>query len=426
MRVARGIARRFLLSHDFSRGTLIKIAGYTACPLSTVYDYCKEHNGIIRVYDDSLEYPARSLCKNREEFERNIFAEPVMRPSYYIYASRMRDAIIFGNEDIILAGGQCLSDRKNQIQGNEFYISPNIRHIMPYEAVVRMPKSPEVIERGIDLVKMWSLNYYHFSLEALARLQLVDAIEEYRSWPLIIDEGALRNVWNMQLLEMVNEYGHPVITVKPGKAYLVREMVYPSFLNWGEGGKSGYVPSVRTMAAKYGMIYPSFLNWSKGEKCGYAPRMSTRATEYIRKKIMDHHKPSRIYRNVYMARGNNRRILNENEVANCLERYGFEIIYPRIDNYTQILDAFMTADNIIGATGTNVVSQILSKPHTNVYIISPFEYQHEPQGFSVTDASNCILHFIPADVRHLGPILDQTTFTANIATIEAIAKKLSQ
>ena len=198
-------------------------------------------------------------------------------------------------------------------------------------------------------------------------------------------------------MNMVNTYNHPIITVLCGEDYLVREMLYPSFLTWGDVSNSGYAPKMHTMAA-----------------------------EYIRDKIISKYTPSRSYKNVYMARGNNKRLLNENEVIDCLESYGFEIIYPKNDNYSQILDVFMTADNIFGAMGTNIVSQILSKPSTNIYIISPFEHQYDTPGFSVTDASKRTLHFIPADVHKLGSVLNRTNFTVGIARIEALAQKLSR
>ena len=346
------------------------------------------------MYDDSLTYPARPLCRTREEFEQNILSEPVPCPAFYIYVSRLRDAVIFGGEDLMTKDDFLLTDRKPQ--NNKCYISGNIPEIGDDYALVKAPKHPEVIEKGISLVKMWSGNYYHFSFESLARLQLVDEVEEFRSWPLIIDEGALHNAWNVQLLEMVNTYGHPVITVQHGGAYLVREMIYPSFLNWSDGRNSEY-----------------------------APRMHIMAADYIREKIMSKHKHMRNYNNVYMARGDNKRLLNEDKVIDCLTRYGFEIIYPKVDNYTQILDVFMTADNILGVMGTNIVSQILSKQGANIYVISPFEFQHDTPGFAVTDASRRALHFIAADVHTLGFVLNQTIFTVDIRKIEALAKKLS-
>ena len=253
-----------------------------------------------------------------------------------------------------------------------------------------------MIDRGIDLVKMWSGNYYHFQFETLTRLQLVDALEEYRSWPLLIDENALINVWNLQLLNMVNTYNHPIISLRHDKSYKIRELIYPSFLNLSEGKNSGYYPRLHTMAA-----------------------------DYIRANVMSSHKTSRQYKNVYMARGDNERLLNEDKVINCLECYGFEIIYPKVDNYSQILDVFMTADNIMGVIGTNIVSQILSKPQANIHMIAPFEFQHDTPGFEVTDAGKIALRFIPADVHKLGPVLNQTTFTVDLAKIEALAQRLS-
>lgn len=317
-----------------------------------------------------------------------------MRPSWYIYLSKIRDAVIWGDEDLIYADGHLSSDRKPQ--NNKYYISNNVLEIHEESAWVREPKNPEIIERGINLIKMWSGNLYHFTFEAMARLQLAEALEEYRTWPLIIDEGALCNKWNFQLFPMLNTYGHPVVIVRQGQPYFVKEMLYPSFLNWSEG------------------------------KAEYAVRMHTIASDYIREHIMNAYKPSTTYTNIYIARGDNKRLLNEDKVIECLKRYGIEAISPKIDNYTQFLDAFMTADNIIGVTGTNLTSQAVCKSGANIYMITPFEYQHEPQAFSITDNCPATLHFIPADVRKLGPVLGETTFTVDISRIEALAKKLSQ
>ncbi len=361
-----------------------------------MYDYCKEHDGIIKVYDDSCEYPARPLCKTREEFEANNLAEPVMRPSYYIYVSKIQDAVIFGKEDLIYAGGCCLTDRKNQIQGVHHYISRNILEIKPDTALVKVPKNPAVIERGIDLTKMWSENIYHFSYEALSRLQLVDAIEEYRTWPLIIDDGITTDAWRKELLERVNIYNHPVVLISLNVPYRVNELIYPSFLNWD------------------------------GERhLGYAPRMHTMAAEYIRERVLAKHKPksSRTCKNVYIMRGG-KRLFNEQEVIECLSKYGVEIVHPK--TFSENVDAFMYADNIIGAVGSNMAGVPFSKPDANIYVISPFEFQADNNCFEIVDVSRRKLHFIPADILKLNSLLNHSMFTVDIARIEALAQQLSR
>ena len=381
------------MKHEPFRSAAVKICGYKICRLSTVYDYCKEHNGIIRVYDDSCEYPARPLCKTREDFEANNISEPVMRPAYYIYVSKLQNAVIFGKEDLIFAGNCCLADRKKQIQGVHHYISRNIPEIRPNTALVKVPKSPAVIERGIDLTKMWSENIYHFSYEALSRLQLVDAVEEYRTWPLIIDDGITTDAWRKELLRRVNVYNHPVILISLNEPYRVKELIYPSFLNWD------------------------------GERhLGYAPRMHTMAADYIRERVLANHKPSRTYKNVYIVRGN--RLHNEQEVIEVFSRYGIDIVHPK--TFSENVDAFMSADNIIGAVGSNMAGVPFSKPGANIYVITPFEFQADNNCFEITDVSRRKLHFIPADVLKINVLLNHTSFTVDISKIEALAQKLSR
>ena len=78
------------------------------------------------MYDDSCQYPARPLCRTRKDFEANIFSEPVMRPSYYIYVAKIEDTTLFSYEDMFIAKDYCLNDRKKGINKNPFYISTNI------------------------------------------------------------------------------------------------------------------------------------------------------------------------------------------------------------------------------------------------------------------------------------------------------------
>ena len=317
-----------------------------------------------------------------------------MRPSYYIYVSKIRDAVIFGYEDLICAEDCCLTDRKKQIQGNHYYISRNIPEIKPDTALVKIHKNPEVIEKGIDLVKMWSGNIYHFSYETLSRLQLVDAVEEYREYPLILDESIVNDSWRKQLLDMVNIYEHPVILVKPHQSYRVKELIYPSFLNWGSE-----------------------------KKLGYAPRMHTMAADYIRERVQAKYKPSKHFKNVYVMRGDTR-LMNEEEVVECFRRHGVETVHPK--TFAENLDVFMTAENIIGAVGSNMAGTPFTKPNTDIYVICPFEYQSDNNCFEITDVSKRTLHFIPADVHTLGPVLIHTTFSADLSKIEALAQKLSR
>ncbi|MCR4754932.1 MAG: glycosyltransferase family 61 protein [Lachnospiraceae bacterium] len=361
---------------------------------ASVYDYCQKQNTVIKTYDNSLQYPSRILSDfDHFESSEKDFA---MRPSYYIYLSLVKNATIFGCQDFILADTYCLNDAFfSNVRVNTFIDKrfTNICAITNKDVIVhKSVDTNTIIDKGIYLVKMWSDNNFHFAFDALARLSLLENLKEYDSFPSLIDKVAVDNPWNQELLEIINQNKHPIILIEPGKKYTVNELLYPSNLHWGTGQEI---------------------------KAGYAPCIHKKAARYLIENIKASHSITKEYDKVYIARGDNKRLLNEYEISDYLQMQGFDIINPNKASYKDFLDVFMTANIIIGVTGTGMVNMMLTKKSAIIYIICPFEFQHDEM-IAIGDASEVNFTFIAADIKTKNKILKKSSFYLPLNRIKAV------
>lgn len=273
--------------------------------------------------------------------------------SQEIYIAELVNAEIVGANSFIIADNKCLYDMAAMDIEKRYDLRfEGIKNIDEKFALIEYIGNNQVFEEAIFMIGFASFNYYHISLELLSRLQGIDDYEEYRSIPLLIDEIVLEIPQYKDMLEKINRYNHPIIPVKLKHIYKVKRLIYPSYNTW--------IPI--NVKNRISFRVEDFLIAKSGVK--YLRNTILKDTELIG------------YRKIYISRINlnNKRLINENEVAGLFAKYGFEIIFPEILSFDEQVEIFSKAKYIAGSTGAALTNILYCSANATIITIIPKEY----------------------------------------------------
>lgn len=103
------------------------------------------------------------------------------------------------------------------------YINANV-------ACVGYEETNEVIDEGIRLLGSTYKSFYHFTVELLTKLCVINKLDEYKNLTIIVQEEIL-NVPNLkEELNLINYGERKVIYVKTFHKYKVKKLIYISDL----------------------------------------------------------------------------------------------------------------------------------------------------------------------------------------------------
>lgn len=311
----------------------------------STYDFCTERGTIKKVFDES---EVRKFWKKGYSIEEyGKCKELVDVDAFKIYVGVLNDAKVIGGTEFIACEDKYLSDRlKWNENGIGAFKSP-CEKIINEKGVILKPQKmhKEEISKGIFLLGRWSGNYYHLTMDLISRLGYIDEFSEYDEYPLLIDEASFKDVKNKELIERINTKKHPIITIKANHMYHVKELVYPSLHVW------------------------TFLNnRDRGDSCAGA--IDGRCIDYLREKLLPLCEDNEIYRKVYVTRGNNKRLVNEDEVAAFFENNGFLVVNPDDMTLMEEIECFAAADVLIGCIGAAFTNTVYCKRNSLVILIS--------------------------------------------------------
>lgn len=122
---------------------------------------------------------------------------PALRvPMAAITAAEWRDATVAGRFDTVLVGEHCVvgdlwQPRTERTRDEVFdYAHVASDHISYW----RNRGAIRTMDRGIVVVGGPTVNWAHWTTEYLPKVALVDQLEAYRDWPLVVDEGLHANI----------------------------------------------------------------------------------------------------------------------------------------------------------------------------------------------------------------------------------------
>lgn len=312
------------------------------------YVKCHKEQCCYRVIETGKE---RSVCIP-PYFERNE-AEIGNFHSPDIYVAKIQNVSLIGGSNVILADKTLLNDAAYQDKEHRIDIRySSIKNVLDGIAVIEDQDVTEEIEKGINLVSAASFNYYHLVVEILSRLAFVDTCEDYRDYPILVDEIVLRIPQFQAAMECINHLGHPVIKVEKSKKYLVKDLVLPSSNVW--------MPT--NVYSRNQIRVSDFM-------------ISDTVLQNIRKAVgVWQERPA--WRNIFISRKKAQaiRLKNEREVREMFAQNGFEIVYTEELSFRQQVECFGQAKCVIATSGAALTNIIFCQPGTLIGCIIPSEH----------------------------------------------------
>lgn len=246
--------------------------------------------------------------------------------------------------------------------------------------------SGRVVERAIMLLDQASYNYYHLTIEILSRLTYIDSVEEYRDYPLLIDKCVWEIEQFRELVRKVNIYNHDIILIENIEMCKVKELVVISPCAWMPTNvKKGYSYEIKD----YMISEVAIRNLQR--------RLVKDEISTVRK--------------IFVSRMNtkNARLINEEEIRDVFQEFGFEVIYPEYMTLEEQIKVFAEATYVAGATGAAFTNILYCKEGTQVICIVPncIEfYGYSTMAYLLKQKVN----FIDAEVVNSGDVKALNTY----------------
>jgi glycosyltransferase involved in cell wall biosynthesis len=321
--------------------------------INRMYDYCKLSKGIL--YED----PQDSIYIKKPIVLGNYFGTlgegEALSP--HVYISVVKQAIISGGSSMVFTQqGFLLNDEMFDFYSNEFGTkSPYVSFRNRENAIASFKVTRnDQIKSGIIISCDHDFNYFHWLVECLPKLMLINNFPRYNDIPLIIPSGLHKNL--LIALERVNNNIHPIITINPGYAYYVDELIYPSAI-------SRVIDRYKGQAD-----YDSDIILS--------PVWVPKVSNLLKQNVKNNKEP---WRKVFLARRSGARVLgNQKEIELLLSINGFEIIDLENASLDYQIELFSQVSVIVAPTGAALTNMLLCKPGTKVII---FMSNHETTNF---------------------------------------------
>ncbi len=202
----------------------------------------------------------------------------------------------------------------------------------PVMRAVRLPSMTAKPGSYVTLLARWASEYYHWVLDILPRLSILERHGEIGEHRYIVPKG-LRG-FQRESLEMLGIAADRLVEFD-NTHWEIDRLYFPSFV-----GKTGNAPA-----------------W---------------ACEWLRSRLLTGVALSRS-RRLYVSRRQalSRRVSNENELLGRLARWGFEAVLPENLSFAEQIALFSQAEMVVGPHGAGLTNIVFSKDITVVEFFEP-------------------------------------------------------
>jgi len=271
-----------------------------------------------------------------------------------IYVASIENVDLIGASNVIIANDKLLNDAVSDDKEQRIDIRYSaIKKVINKVAVIEDYDVEAVFEKGIYLVGAASFNYYHLVVEILSRLTFVDYLEEYREYPILVDEVVMRIPQFKSALDCINRYNHPIIVVEKEKKYHVEKLVLPSSNVW--------MPT--NLYNRNDIRVDDFL-------------IADSVLHNIRNAVgvWEEREP---WRKIFISRKNTQavRLSNETKVRQIFAENGFEIVYTEEMTFRQQIECFGQAKCIVATSGAALTNTIFCQKSAIIGCIIPSEHR---------------------------------------------------
>lgn len=363
--------------------------------------YCDLNNSIIEMIDSRYERECRKKSLTKNNYENNQF-DTMVRPVTQSYIAKLSNVEFIGETDGFFKDNTYYFERIEwDKKGAHNYLQNNIVALCEYRCLFNEKNLVDkYYDNGIVLLKMWSVNIFHFTFEVIGRLIIVDKYID-KNIPLFVDACVKDDIRSLRLLEMANKKKRPIVWVNNNERIHVKEAILPPCEAWGTFDQ--HILNVE----KHGWI------------------IDENISKEIRNTILDGYNPKKTYKKVYVARGDNKRLLNESGLIERLSAYGFEVFYPDKATFEDELDCFSTADCIVLCAGAAVTNIIYCKNTVKVYQICPWEFECA-SAIPIEDTLDFSINKISGKLIKKGQAMNLSTFIIEDKDITRIIEETKE
>jgi len=317
--------------------------------IKRMYDYSKETNCLIH------EAPPEHIFLKKPIILGNnigtLFKGEADSPREYV--SVLEHAVITGGSNMVISQtGDLLSDELLEFPSEDFGIkSPHISFRYKNKVILSYRERYNThINEGILLSCDHDNNYFHWLVECLPKLVLIDDLKQYKDVPLLIPYGLHKNL--KAALDLVNINHHPIKYLDPGVAYHVDRLVFPSALS-------------RVIDRYQGA--PAF-----DKDIILSHKWVSKVAYLLTKDVKIKKKP---WRKLYLTRRKGLRALgNQNEIERLMLEHNFEIVELDDVSLDYQMELFSQASVVVAPTGAALTNMLFCQPGTKVII---FMSNHE-------------------------------------------------
>ena len=249
-----------------------------------------------------------------------------------------------GSSSVICDDKKTFIERVNHPDQHKFvYSAGQILSHGRETAVVRLG-DPGKIKRGIFLGGNGSFNYYHWLVEILPKLQFLPLLlPEFADYPLLISENVERISTFNETLNLFPT-NREVVILKEDVSYVVDSLVYIDS------------PSNLPLNLRAGARFKPSYSHISSDSISYIRNAAMKRSESLMQE--DDAGSKRIF----LCRKEKRRRYNEDEVFECLAKFGFEKVYMGDLSFDEQLIVIRQAEWIVGPTGAAWTNLIFSQP----------------------------------------------------------------
>ena len=342
--------------------------------IDSVVHYQRENNNEIVILEDS----AKSTVFIPPVFNLSKDCKTITVETPNIYYSRLFDSVVFGSNNSILVSNYCLND-KIFLPTNRFHSFVNGSCISfdldNMKCCFVLNKHSKVIEEGINMFGEASLNYYHWMMDILGRIFYINKYPELKNVPLLVDQEAVSHQTYAEALNFLDDFGHPIVILKPNESYVVKKLHYFSPI---------------TFSGVYPLPYNERVN--TGNLLKYAKDKNV--ISFLRHRGLKYaeNTSSPVGGKLFIRRnGVQNRLINEDNISSIAKKYGFELFNPGNYSLKQQIAAFRDADIIIGDEGAAFTNSVFASPNAIIAIIIPSKWNNYVFSTIASDAGvRCI------------------------------------
>ena len=283
--------------------------------------------------------------------------EPVPLPQPEVYLAEIPEASVIGGLEAVLTDdAAALLDVAFRPGSERFDLAqPAMPFADRHGVLIDAPAiSAEPIEAGILLQAPGGTNYYHWVVEHLSRLLVLELAGVPAEVPLLLHASVLAVPQLVDALRAVDVAGRRVVALDPGVEYNVHRLLVPGALSWAASNLRDHV------------------QLDVGDNL-----VAGEAVDFLRSRLAPAGRPDRGRRRLYVARRARTaafRLVNEEAVRAVFVDLGFEVVAPETMTFDEQRALFADAAVVAGETGAALTNMLFAPAATTLICLQAEEW----------------------------------------------------